>query len=154
MPGFQAIAVHRFGVWRKRVPLPARLPLTALYWGAQLVIRNVYGIQLQTTVQVGRRVGLPHGGKLIIAPGTVIGDDCVLLHNVTLGAGRELTEVPKLGRNVKVGIGAVVLGSITIGDNVTIGPNAVVLTDVPPGATVFTDPARIVKPPRKAWGDS
>ena len=147
-PGFQALAVHRFGVWRKRLPLPVRAPVTALYQVAQLVVRNVYGIQLQSTVDVGRRVRLVHGGKLVIAPGTVIGDDCVLYHNVTLGAARHISAVPKLGKGVTVGVGAVVLGPITIGDNASITPNAVVLTNVPPGATVFSEPPRVVQAPR------
>jgi serine O-acetyltransferase len=149
-PGFHAIAVHRLGVWRRRLPLVLRLPVSAIYWSAQLLVQNVYGIQMQTTVAVGRRVGLPHGGKIVIAPGTVIGDECIVRHNVTIGPARHLDAVPRLGKAVNIGVGAVILGPITIGDHVSIAPNAVVMTDVPAHATVFTEPGRIVHAPRKA----
>jgi serine O-acetyltransferase len=151
--GFHAIAVYRLGVWRRRLPSLVRPPFTVVYWLGQLWVRNVYSIEIPSTVTIGRRVVMPHGGTIVIAPGAVIGDGCVLRHNVTIGAVRSLSDVPTLGKLVKVGTGAVILGAIAIGDRAEIGPNAVVLRDVPDGATVFVDPGRVVTAPRRAWPD-
>lgn len=83
---------------------------------------------------------------VIIGETTIIGDDCVLYQNVTLGGtGKETGKRhPTLGNNVMVGVGAAVLGSITIGDNSKIGGGSVVVKDVPPNCTVVGVPGHIV----------
>jgi serine O-acetyltransferase len=148
-PGWHALIVHRFGAAWTRLPIPLRLPLMLLYRLAFWFVRNVYGIELFYTTEVGRRLSLPHGGAIVIHPYTVIGDDCLIRQNVTIGAavGSESHEAPKLGNRVSVGAGAAVLGKIQVGDDVRIGPNAVVMMNVPAGATVATPAPRIVTPP-------
>jgi serine O-acetyltransferase len=153
-PGFQAVALHRVGVWRFGLPTPLRKLVSLLHRPATLFVRAVYGIEIPPTASLGRRVVIPHGGKLVIAGGTVIGDDCILRHNVTIGAARRMEDVPTLGKRVAVGTGAVILGKIQVGDYAEIGPNAVVLTDVPAKATVFVDPGRVVIAPKPAWDDA
>ena len=153
-PGFHAVAVHRVGVWRFGLRMPARKLVSLFYRPAAFFVRSVYGIEISPSVTLGRRVAIPHGGKLVIAGRSVIGDDCILRHNVTIGAARRMEDVPTLGTRVAVGTGAVILGKIALGDYAEIGPNAVVLTDVPPQATVFADPARIVIAPKAAWDDA
>ena len=153
-PGFHAVAVHRVSVWRWKLPTPLRKLVSLLLRPAALFVRNVYGIEIEPGVDLGRRVAIPHGGKLVIASGSVIGDDCILRHNVTIGAVRRMEDVPALGRRVAVGTGAVILGRIEIGDYAEIGPNAIVMTDVPAKATVFADPGRVVIAPKAAWDDA
>jgi serine O-acetyltransferase len=152
-PGFHAVAVHRVGAWRWGLPTHTRKLVSALYRLASLWIRNSYGIVIPSTVQIGRRVEIPYGGKVVISGGVVIGDDCILRHNVTIGAARREEDVPTLGRHVAVGTGAVILGKITIGDHAEIGPNAIVLTNVPENGTVFSDPSRVMVAPRAAWDE-
>jgi serine O-acetyltransferase len=86
----------------------------------------------------------------------VIGDDCVIRQNATIGAlgGERPLEAPRLGRGVQVGVGAVILGPVTIGDGARIGPNAVVMTDVPAGATVFVNPPRMMLDMRSRGNDA
>ena len=150
-PGFQAVAVYRFGVWQSRLPRVLRLPLGALYRAAFIFVRNFYGIELYYTTTVGRRLRLGHQSGIVIHYLAEIGDDCSIRQNVTLGAARPPAdrEAPKLGNDVRLGAGAVILGPVTIGDGVRIGPNAVVMTDVPAGAAVFAPPARIMTPPKR-----
>jgi len=46
-PGFRAVAVHRFGVWRMTVrPKLLRAPLSLVYRALYRRCRNVYGIEL------------------------------------------------------------------------------------------------------------
>lgn len=87
---------------------------------------------------------MPHAIGVVVHPQAVVGPNCLLMHQTTLGAGGKLPGVPKLGGHVDVGCGAKVLGGVTIGDHAKIGANAVVLTDVPAYATAVGAPARII----------
>lgn len=149
LPGYHAVAVHRFGVWEQNLPLPARLLTWPLFRLLYLIVRNVYGIELPRTVQVGRRLCIGHQSGIVIHPFAEIGDDCIIRFNSSLaGAALEhsrwATEAPRLGNNVTLGAGAMVLGNVTIGDNVHIGPNAVVTRDVPADTIVVVDPPRML----------
>jgi serine O-acetyltransferase len=145
-PGFRALAIYRFGVWRMGVsPKLARAPLTLLYRFLYRRVRNVYGIELPYSATIGRRVVIEHQSGVVVHGATVIGDDCIIRQNCTFGIQRmnELTKAPMLGRGVNVGAGAVILGDVVIGDFATIGANAVVLIDVPAGALAVGVPATI-----------
>ncbi len=146
-PGFRAVVVHRFGVWRMKIkPKLLRVPFSILYKMLFRKIRNGYGIELPYTVELGRRVIIEHQGAIVIHGYSQIGDDSIIRQGVTLGL-RYVTrpfEAPKLGKRVNVGAGAKLFGRITIGDDVNIGANAVVLCDVPSGTTAVGIPARII----------
>lgn len=143
-PGFRALAVHRFGVWRMGVgPRWLRAPLSLLYRIGFRHCRNVYGIELPYSATVGRNVVIEHQGGIVVHGATVIGDGCIIRQNCTLGIRSldDLEAAPILGRNVNVGAGAAILGRVTIGDGAAIGANAVVLRDVPAGALATGIPA-------------
>jgi serine O-acetyltransferase len=146
-PGFRALAVHRFGNWRMRIePRWLRAPLSVLYRCLFRFVRNVYGIELPYSAQIGRRVIFEHQHGIVVHGNSRIGDDCVIRHGVTLGnrSDEQRFDAPVLGRAVSVGAGAKILGAVSIGDNARIGANAVVLSDVPSGAKAFGVPAVIV----------
>ncbi len=146
-PGFRALAVHRFGVWRMSLkPRIVRMPFSFLYNRLYRYVRNHYSIELYYTVTVGRRVVIGHQGAIVFHDRAEVGDECVIRQGVTLGASshRRAWEAPKLGSGVQVGAGAMILGDIEIGDGAAIGANVVVTTDVPPMAKVLSEPARIV----------
>lgn len=145
-PGFRAVAVHRFGVWRMTVrPKLFRAPLSMVYRALYRRCRNVYGIELPYSVTLGRNVIVEHQGGIVVHGDTVIGDDCIIRQNCTLGIRRldALHDAPILGRGVQLGAGSVVLGKIRLGDNAIVGANAVVLVDVPAGALAIGVPASI-----------
>ncbi|MDB9514286.1 serine O-acetyltransferase [Kamptonema animale CS-326] len=146
-PGFRAVAVQRFGVWRMSIePKLLRAPLSILYRAMYRKIRNTYGIDLPYTVKLGRRVVVEHQGAIVIHGYCSIGDECVIRQGVTLGnryLDRPL-DAPKLGARVNIGAGAKILGDVTLGDDVNIGANAVVLSDIPSGKTAVGIPAKII----------
>ncbi|MGF1516045.1 MAG: serine O-acetyltransferase [Elainellaceae cyanobacterium] len=147
LPGFRAVAVHRFGVWRMQVkPKVLRAPLSKLYKSLYRKVRNTYGIELPYTVRLGRRVVIEHQGNIVIHGYCEIGDDSIIRQGVTLGLRHveRPFDAPKLGNHVNIGAGAKLFGHIRVGDNVNIGANAVVLTDVPDKATAVGIPARII----------
>jgi serine O-acetyltransferase len=138
------------------MPQPLRLIVTVLYkFVNNLVIRNLYGVEIGDEAIIGRRVLIGHHQALHVPSFCVIGDDSTLRHNVTIGftgGGVPRDAVPKIGRRVAVSPGAFLLGPITIGDDAVIGPGSIVTMNVPAGATVFAAPARIMRtdqlPPR------
>ncbi|MEO1235999.1 MAG: serine O-acetyltransferase [Planctomycetota bacterium] len=154
-PGFRAVAVHRFGVWRMGVrPKLLRAPFSIFYRMLYRRVRNRYGIELPYSATLGRRVVVEHQSGIVIHGNCVIGDDCVIRQGVTLGLRREdePDDAPVLGNGVSLGAGAVVLGKVTIGDGAQIGANAVVVKDVPAGSTAVGIPARVLPlpaPPHK-----
>ncbi|MEO8340730.1 MAG: serine acetyltransferase [Nitrospirota bacterium] len=148
MPGFRALAVHRFGTWlTDRSGGIMRWGLMKLYLVMYRYIRNHYGIEIPLTVKVGRRLHLVHQSGIIFHWKAEIGDDCVVRQNVTLGAGysdKTINNGPKIGNHVQVGVGVVIFAGINIGDGAFIGPNAVVMSNIPAGARVFVDPPRML----------
>jgi serine acetyltransferase len=148
-PGFRAVAVYRFGVWRMQVePKILRAPLSLLYRSLYRKVRNGYGIDLPYTVKLGRRVVIEHQNGIIIHGYSEIGNDSIIRQGVTLG-NRYLDrpfDAPKLGERVNVGAGAKILGKVLIGDGANIGANAVVLNDIPAGQTAVGIPAKLLQP--------
>lgn len=133
-------------------PKLLRAPLSILYRMLYRRCRNVYGIELPYTVTLGRRVVIEHQSGIVIHGNTVIGDECIIRQNVTMGIRSmdALDTAPVLGSRVSVGAGAAILGRVVIGDGACIGANAVVIADVPSGTTAVGIPARIVMSARQA----
>lgn len=139
-PGLQARWAHVFNHWLWKKGLRG----LARYFSQ--CVRFWTGVEIHPGAEIGRRFFIDHAMGVIIGETTIIGDDCVLYQNVTLGGtGKETGKRhPTLGNNVMVGVGAAVLGSITIGDNSKIGGGSVVVKDVPPNCTVVGVPGHIV----------
>ena len=104
----------------------------------------VTGADVPLNSKIGGGLILPHPNGVVIHPDAVVGPNCLLFHQVTLGFGTG--GVPVLGGGVDVGAGAKIIGAIKVGDRAIVGANAVVLEDVPAGATVAGIPARIIAP--------
>lgn len=146
-PGFRALAVYRFGVWRMKIRYRIlRAPCSVFYRFLFRYVRNHYGIELPYSAEVGAGVVFEHQSGIVIHGNAVIGDGCYIRQGVTIG-NRRLEfpfEAPVLGKRVNVGAGAKILGKVVIGDDAVIGANAVVLKDVPPHGLAVGVPAKIV----------
>lgn len=85
------------------------------------------------------------GLGVVLHPETVIGRNCRVLPQVTMGGrGGDVPGAPTVGDDVVVSTGAKLLGAISVGSRAVIGANAVVLIDVPPAAVAVGVPARIL----------
>lgn len=139
--GFKAVRAHRRANWfyRHNHKFIAR-------WISQRN-RHKTGIEIHPAAKLGKGVFIDHGMGVVIGETTVVGDNCTIYQNVTLGGtGKDVGKRhPTLGNNVLVGSGAKVLGPFTVGDNARIAAGAVVLSEVPANATAVGVPARIVK---------
>lgn len=142
-PGLHAIWAHRLAhrLWlNPAYRLPARLLSQAA--------RALTGVEIHPGAVIGRRFFIDHGMGVVIGETSVVGDDVMMYHDVTLG-GRSLKRVkrhPTVGDRVTIGAGARVLGDITVGDDAQIGANSVVTRDVPAGSVAVGIPAQIRQP--------
>lgn len=89
---------------------------------------------------------LPHPTGIIIHPGSRIGPNCLIFHQVTLAGAVEL------GGHSDIGAGAKIMGPAKLGQHVQVGANAVVTRDVPDHGIVVGIPARPIDTARPGNG--
>lgn len=107
-----------------------------------------YGCEISPYAQIGGGLFFPHCIGIVIGHEVIIGENCEIFQNVTIGSNRKEKNgryMPIIGNNVSIGTGAVIVGSITIGDNVVIGANSYVDKDIPNNCFVAGSPAKIIK---------
>lgn len=137
-----AILLYRIShsLFRSGVPLiPRLLSVLARFWS---------GVEIHPGAQIGLDFFIDHGTGVVIGETAVIGNQCTLFHNVTLGGTGKHREKrhPTLADRVYVGTNSVLLGPIHVGSNSFIGANSFIfMRNVPPNSTVAGTPARIVK---------
>ena len=147
LPGFRALLVQRLGAERIGRHFIVRKAWGFLYRVAKHFIRNVYGIEVHDTTQIGRRVKFGHQGGIVIHEHAKIGDDVTIRQGVTIGAAGEWNEntAPTIEPGVDIGAGVVIIGKVVVGAGSKIGPNAVIMSDIPPGSLVMAPPPRVLK---------
>jgi serine O-acetyltransferase len=97
--------------------------------------------EIHLTTQIGGGLRIPHPNGIVIHPDAVIGPNCTIMAQVTIGVVRG-GGAPVIGGHVDIGAGARLLGPIRVGDHAQIGANAVVTKDVPEGHVAVGIPAR------------
>jgi len=127
-PGVHAIWGHRIShfLWNYRLKLIARIHSN--------LVRSATGIEIHPAATIGRRFFIDHGMGVVIGATSIIGDDVMLYHDVTLGARgiQQGKRHPTIGNNVIIGAGARVLGNVNIGEGSRISANAVITKDLAP----------------------
>ena len=136
--GFHALETYRIAhsLWK------AGRKDFALY--LQSLTSRFLQVDIHPNAVIGKGIMLDHATGIVIGETARIGDNCSLLHGVTLGGtGNEKGDRhPKIGRGVMIGAGAKILGNIRVGDCARIAAGSVVLNDVAPRRTVAGVPAR------------
>lgn len=133
------ILLYRIGnfFYRNDLRSPARL----ITW----LNRFLFSAYIPSSATIGANFRLGYWGLgVVIHNRAIIGDNCLVAQNVTIGRNFGSQGVPRLGNDVYVGAGSAVFGDITVGDNVIIGANSVVNKDVPPNTVVAGNPFRIL----------
>lgn len=108
-----------------------------------------FGVDINPAARIGHGLMLDHATGFVMGETAIIGNDCSILQNVTLGGTGKADEDrhPKIGDRVLIGAGASVLGNITVGDMAKVAAGSVVLKDVSPQCTVAGVPAKPVGGP-------
>lgn len=135
----KAMALYRIANTLYRIHIPI---LPKFFYRMIYLINNCH-IHYKTLI--GKGTVLAYGGiGVVIHKDAVIGENCVIESNVTIGGRNNNPNVPVIGNNVFIGTGARILGNVHIGSNSIVGANAVVLHDVPDNCSVAGIPARIL----------
>ena len=137
--GFLALAAHRAAasLWSSRTEDPGAGQLALLLQGSASAAT---GVDIHPGATIGSGVFIDHATGVVIGEQAAVGDDCYILHGVTLGATGKTKNGrrhPHVGSGCTLGNGANVLGPITVGDGATVGTGAMVTKDVEAGATVI-----------------
>lgn len=98
--------------------------------------RIFHGIEIPLGTYIGGGLRLVHMNGIVINKDAVIGENCTIFQQVTIGAIYGKTGAPIIGDNVYIGAGAKILGDIKIGNNVKVGANAVVTKNIADDVTV------------------
>ena len=108
--------------------------------------RFLFSTFTPSSATIGRDVILGKWGLgIVIHDHAVIGDQCLIRHNVTIGRKEGDVGVPVLGNGVSVGAGAVIMGEIHIGDDCIIGANSFVNSSFGRGSVIVGVPGRCVR---------
>lgn len=106
--------------------------LKAVAWIVRALIYAIYNSYIPYTCVIGKNTIFAYKGiGVVIHSRAVIGENCIIGTNVTIGGRSGYQEVPIIGNNVEICTGAKVLGPIKIEDNCIIGANAVLIKDAP-----------------------
>lgn len=123
--GFHALTIHRLAhsLWqREDSRRDARL--------LQRLNVKLCAVDIHPGASFGRRIGWDHAVGSVIGEESRIGNDCWLLHNITLGGSGKKGERPRhpyVGNQTFIGAGAMIVGHTKIADNCAIGAGTLVL---------------------------
>lgn len=138
--GFHALQIYRVAnyLWKngRRV--------LAHYLQSQM--SQTYQIDIHPNATLGSGIMLDHGTGIVIGETAVVGDNCSLLHHVTLGGSgaKNVDRHPKVGNGVLIGAAVSVLGNVRIGDGCQIGAGTLVISDLPDYSVAVGVPAKII----------
>lgn len=145
---FHCVAVYRLGQYaaelRPRHPLASVLAVIA-HGVLNRWISHIDHTEINRRAKIGPGLILMHRHGILIGP-VVIGRNCAIHHNVTIGERSAAGDkgVPTIGDNVWIGPGALITGAITVGDGATISAGTILSKDVPAGCLVAGNPARVI----------
>ena len=135
--GFQAVVAHRIAHACVVRGIPV-IPAICRRWAVAAC-----AVDILPRADLGGGLILAHGVGTVIGGTAQVGEDCTILHGVTLGEARfDELACPTVGDRVTIGAGAILLGGIQIGDDAIIAAGAVVTSNVEAGSTVAGVPAR------------
>lgn len=112
----------------------------------EVFLRIVFSCDLPAQVRIGKNCRFAHNALgVVIHPEAVIGDNCKIGQNVTIGGRSGLTVLPVIEDDVEIGANALILGPVTIGKGSIIGAGTIVLKNVPPYSVVVGNPGKVIK---------
>jgi len=110
----------------------------------------IIGCSIPFSAKIGAGVKWQHGFHgIFISGNAIIGDNCVILHHVTIGSNSnsssEKRGAPIIGGNVFIGVGAKIIGRVVVGDNCKIGANSLIVKNMPSNCVAKAPLAEIMQ---------
>ena len=120
---------------------PASCQTIANDWNAnkQLFDGGVSAADIAPGAVIGPGFRISHGVGIVIGNGARIGERCLMMQGVTVGAPSQsrIGDMPTVGDDVVIGAGACLIGKIQVGSGVLVGVNTVLTRDVPDHSKVL-----------------
>ena len=107
-----------------------------------------FKVEILPKTQIGEGLFLPHLQNIIVNSNVVIGKNCTILQDVTIGNNnyKGLNNLAIIGDNVSVGAGVKIIGPVRIGNNTVIGANSIVVKSFEDSNQIIAgNPARIIR---------
>jgi serine O-acetyltransferase len=138
--GFHALQTYRVAnvLWKNGKRVISR------YLQSQM--SQTFQIDIHPNATLGSGIMFDHGTGIVIGETATVGNNCSILHHVTLGGSgkKGVDRHPKVGNGVLLGAGASVVGNIKIGDGCQVGAGTLVITDIPAHSVAVGVPAKII----------
>ncbi len=119
----------------------------ARYYHVRLV--KDFGMCVSPNVKIGMGLHFPHPTGIVLGDATVIGENCSIYQNVTVGGARigdaKKGNQPTVGNNVTLFSGSMVLGAVNVADNTVLAANSVLLKNADISGIYVGSPARKVE---------
>lgn len=105
-----------------------------------------YGLEISRSTKIGPGLYLGHAFNITVNPAAVIGSNCNLHKDVTIGLENrgKRQGAPVIGDCVWIVVNATIVGGITVGDDVLIAPGAYVNCNVPSYSIVLDNSCRVI----------
>lgn len=98
----------------------------------EVFLRIVFSCDIPSQVKIGKNCRFAHNALgVVIHPEAIIGNNCKIGQNVTIGGRSGITILPIIEDDVEIGANSLILGPIKIGKGSKIGAGSVVLKDPP-----------------------
>jgi len=121
-----------------------------LYRYYNFFLKFLYGAYIPYKAKIGKNVNFIHSFHgIFISQNAVIGDNCTILHHVTIGSNiqkEDNSEAPLIKDNVFIGCNVCIIGRTIIGNNTKIGAGVVIINKtISNFSTVVTEKFKILK---------
>ena len=120
-----------------------RIKLIPIAFLIRLLMRIIFSCDISYKCKIGKNCNFPHYALgCVIHQDAIIGNNCKILHGVTIGGKSNSNRLPIIGDNVIIGANSVIIGNVKVGNNAIIGASSVVLRDVGENSIVAGNPAK------------
>lgn len=107
------------------------------------ILKYLFGSFIPYKAKLGKNIRFRHSFHgIFISQHAIIGDNCEILHQVTIGSNTKMNNVlaPKIGNNVFIGVNALIIGNSIVEDNCKIGAGVIITNKhIKKNSTVYTD---------------
>ena len=136
----------KFQKWMRKYQDTYNVIFKIIYKLLFVYYRNKNCIDISADTSIGGGLSVGHPYCIVINPKAIIGENCNIHKNVTIGQENrgKRKGFPIIGNNVWIGVNATIVGKIVIGDDVLIAPNSYVNFDIPSHSIVMGNPGIII----------
>lgn len=118
-----------------------------LYFISKILLKRKqlrYGVFIEPGC-FGVGLCIMHTGGIVVNPKCIIGKNCTIHQNVTLGNDGNVDKAPIIGDNCLLGANSCVIGDISLGNSCVVGAGAVVTKSFPKNCVLVGIPAKRIR---------